>query len=427
MKTIKYNFLRNKQIFCLLILVTTIFSSCFFFHDVNCLPDSHFDAQGNLKELPDSPLVMQQASRVKFFMEASGSMNGLYRPGCQSEFRDDVYQIVSYFLSDNDKVYTLCLNNGKDGYSMSLTDFGKAIKNNGFQSMGTTSITDMIGTVINNIDTANHEVGVLISDMKFDPDGTDNIDFQLGMYTTKVSHITSESKLAFSLVAATSKYYDRNKSIIASNSPYYYLIIGKSENVVKVRDDISTMLYLNNNFIDNIETGMRYEGASYDVKKLRNCIKMDKKNPTLVDVDINEPCKFVLNLDLENYRWAIANEEVVKSLFSFRMLHGGSAVIDSVCINSEYKDRDNNLKRKVTASLYFTVCNFNVHCDVMEWSFDPCKCDTYRGGFTQFFGAQTWTDFSRTYSIENFLEGMFRAANLSTCSKKPNYILISKH
>ena len=424
MKSSKSSFLSFGMISGVIILFLALLtSSC---HDVNCLPDSHFDEEGNLIEVPDSPMVMQQASKVKFFMEASGSMNGLYRPGCRTEFRDDVYQIISYFLSDNDNVFTLCLNNGTDGYAMPLNTFGNAIKKQGFQSMGTTSITDMIETVIKNIDTENQEVGVLISDMKFDPDGSNNINYQLGMYTTKVSHITSETNLALSLVAATSKYYDNKNNVVADKSPYYFVILGNSENVAKVRDDISTMLYYNNNFVDNIETGMKYDGIGYTIEKKRNCIHK-RKSSTLTDVNLKEPCKFVLNLDLENYRWAIANEEVIKSLFSCRMLHGGKVEVDSVSIDSVYKDSNHRLNRKITASIYLTVSNLLVHCDVMEWSFDPCKFDTYREGFTQFFGAETWTDFSRTYSIEYFLDGMFRAANLSTCSKKPNYVLISKH
>ena len=73
--------------------LTLSLTSC---HDVNCLPDSHFTEDGHLVEAIDSANEMRMPSQVKFFMEASGSMNGLYRPGCKSEFRDDVYQIVSY-------------------------------------------------------------------------------------------------------------------------------------------------------------------------------------------------------------------------------------------------------------------------------------------------------------------------------------------
>ena len=221
-----------------------LFVSC---DDINCLPDSHFTEDGKLKEefLPDSSIENEQASNVKFFIEASGSMNGLYRAQCSSEFRDDVYQIVCYYTSQSEKVYTLCTNNGKSGFALSLNDFAKAIKQQGFPSMSTTSITDMIDAVIEQIDTARNEVGVLVSDMKFDPTGKDNIDYQLGMYTTKISHITSSTGLAFSLIGATSKYYDKKGNVICNESPYYYLVIGKSANVAKVRDGISTMLAQN--------------------------------------------------------------------------------------------------------------------------------------------------------------------------------------
>lgn len=395
-------------------------------HDVNCLPDSHFTDDGCLKEKPDSSMILTMPSEVKFFLEASGSMNGLYRPGCQTEFRDDVYQIVSYYLSDKDLVYTLCSDNGKSGFQMSLRDFANAIKVQGFPTMGTTSITDMIETVISNIDTLKNQVGVLISDMKFDPNGKDNIAYQLGMYTTKISHITSESNMAFSLVAATSKYYDNQGGVIADKSPYYFLIMGKPENVAKVRDDISTMLNENKSFVDNIETGMSYGGPQFELEKVRNCMKMGKQ-PTFRDVDDDSPCRIKLKLHLENYRWLMSNEEVVRSTFECKMIHGSKVEIDSIQIDSLYKDSEHRLNRSMTASIYMSISNLQADCDVLEWSFNPCKIDNAVGEFNQFFGADNWKQFNKTYSIENFLQGLFRAAHLSSCSKKPNYVLISTH
>lgn len=416
--------LRLKQIISasLAVLFSAFLTGC---HKVNCLQDSHFTDDGILKNKPDSSLVMQLPSKVKFFMEASGSMNGLYRPNCNSEFRDDVYQIVSYYLSDSDSVYTLCTNNGKAGYQMSLRDFGNAIRTQGFISMNTTSITDMIETVVANIDTLNNQVGVLISDMKYDSSGVNNINNQLGMYTTTVSNITSKANMAFSLVAATSKYYDTQGNVIAGKSPYYYLIIGKPQNVAKVRDDISTILMLNETFVDNIETGMTYGGPSFSIERVRNCLK--ENNHVFSGVSTEEPCNIKLNLSLENYRWLMGNEEAVKAAFSCKMLHGSKIDIDSISIDSVYKDKENRLGRKITASIYLSISNLQSHCDVVEWSFNPCSMDSAPGHIGTFTGATDWRDFDKTYSIEYFIMGMFRAAHLSTCSTKPNYILISKH
>lgn len=406
----------------LAVLCSAFLTNC---HDVNCLQDSHFTEDGVLKTKPDSSLVMQLPSKVKFFMEASGSMNGLYRPGCKSEFRDDVYQIVSYYLSDTDLVYVLCTDNGKSGHQMSLRDFGHAIKAQGFSSMNTTSITDMIETVVANIDTLNNQVGVLISDMKYDPNGVDDINYQLGMYTTKVSHITSEANMAFSLIAAISKYYDRQGGILAEKSPYYYFVIGKPQNVAKVRDDISTILMLNETFVDNIETGMTYGGPLYSIEKVRNCLK--ENNYAFSGVSTDEPCKIKLNLSLENYRWLMGNKEAVKAAFSCKMLHGSKLGVESISIDSIYKDKANRLDRKITASIYLSISNLQSHCDVVEWSFNPCSLDSAPGLMVSFIGAQDWREFDKSYSIDCFIKGMFRAAHLSTCSTKPNYILISQH
>lgn len=418
----------NRTLFPLVAsFASLLFSSCG--DDVNCLPDSHFSEDGILKEefLPDSSIENEQAGRVKFFIEASGSMNGLYRPLCSAEFRDDVYQIACYYTQNTEKVNILCSNNGKSGYSMSLDEFAQAIKHQGFPSMNATSITDMIETVISLVDTAKNEVGVLVSDMKFDPTGNDDINYQLGMYTTKVSHITSTTGFAFSLIGATSKYYDKNGNIVSDESPYYYLVVGKSANVANVRDGISTMLAKNGNYVDNIETGMRYGGVNFSLSKVKNCLMPNHDNPAFLDYDDDAPCIISLNLELNKYRWCIAEPENIKQALEVKMLHGSSLEIDSITIDSVFVDAQKNLNRSMIAKVQLKIDNMPNDMDVIEWSFNPCKLDTNNEGFSPFYGAVDWKEFDKTFSIEHFLKGMFRGANLSNCSTKKNYILISKH
>lgn len=418
----------SKRIFSPIAIVasfaTLLFVSC---DDINCLPDSHFTADGELKKefLPDSSIENEQAGKVKFFIEASGSMNGLYRPQCSTEFRDDVYQIVCYYTPQSEKVYTLCTDNGKSGFALSLDQFATAIKQQGFPSMSTTSITDMIESVIAQIDTTRNEVGVLVSDMKFDPTGKDNIDFQLGMYTTKISHITSTTGLAFSLIGATSKYYDKKGNIICNESPYYYLVIGKSANVAKVRDGISTMLAQNGNYVDNIETGMRFGGPNYTLSKKRNCLPHGHYG--FIGYSDDAPCLLSVNLELNKYRWCIAEPENVKKALDIKMLHGSTLNIDSITIDSVFVNSKKELNRSMIAKVYLKIDNMPNDVDVVEWSFDPCKLDTDFEYFKPFCGAQNWTEFDKTFSLEHFIKGMFRGANLSNCSTKKNYILISKH
>lgn len=409
------------------LLTSFMFAGCW--HDINCLPDSHFTDEGKIKSeyLPDSSLEKELAENVKFFIEASGSMNGLYRPQCSTEFRDDVYQIVCYYTRASEKVYTLCQNNGKSGYELSLEDFANAIKNQGFSSMNATSITDMIETVVSQIDTSRNEVGVLVTDMKFDPTGNDDIEYQLGMYTTKVSHITSTTGMAFCLVGATSKYYDRNGMVIANKSPYYYLIIGKSSNVASIRDGISTMLNNNGNYVGNIETGMRYGGPNFILKKERNCLMPDANNPAFLDYDDGSPCYVSLNLELNKYRWCVAEPDNVKKALEMKMLHGGRIDIDSIVIDSVFIDEERRLNRSMQAKVCVKIDKLPNDIDVIEWSFDPCKLSSDAKEFMIFYGANDWRDFDKTFSLENFIAGMFRGANLSMCSKKKNYILISKH
>ena len=396
--------------------------------DVNPIPDKHFTNDGELKKefAPDSAVLQCKPSAVKFFIEVSGSMNGLYRAGMKTEFRDDVYQIASRFLTDNEKVYALASNDGKSGFELSLNQFAQAIRAQGFPTMGTTSIVDMIETVISNVDTTRNEVGILVSDMKFDPDGGNNIGYQLGMYTTKIAHITAESDMAFSLVGAKSKYYDAQGNLAAEESPYYYLVIGKSENVAKVRDEISSILFMNKTFIDNIETGMNYGGVGFSLKKERNCLKNDKQ-PTFTGVNESSPCKIKLELFLHNYRWCQMDSAAVAESFSAKTLHGGKLKVEGIKMDTTLINDKKQLQRMAKATISLSISHMPNPCDVIEWSYNPCKFESSTYGFTPYLGARDWREFHKTFSLEYFLKGFFRDANLNKCSTKPNYILISKN
>ena len=151
------------------------------------------------------------------------------------------------------------------------------------------------------------------------------------------------------------------------------------------------------------------------------------KQPTFTGVDAELPCRIKLILDLDNYRWLMSNEEAIRTTFVCKMIHGSKVDIDSISVDSLYKDSDNRLNRSMKASIFMSIKNLQADCDVLEWSFDPCKIDGAVGDFNLFYGANSWKEFDKTYSIENFLQGLFRAAHLSTCSKKPNYVLISTH
>ena len=109
------------------------------------------------------------------------------------------------------------------------------------------------------------------------------------------------------------------------------------------------------------------------------------------------------------------------------MLHGAKANIDSIKIDTSYIDSEKNLNRNATASIFISINNMMTDCDVLEWQFDPNEFEASVNAFEPYFNAINWKDFSKTYSIENFLQGLFRAAHLNSYGKKPNYILISTH
>ena len=61
--------------------------------------------------------------------------------------------------------------------------------------------------------------------------------------------------------------------------------------------------------------------------------------------------------------------------------------------------------------------------DVIEWSLVLPDLDITR--FSPFLGATSENDRAKTYSLENFLKGMFYGGVVND-TLRPNYILVSK-
>ena len=94
-------------------------------------------------------------------------------------------------------------------------------------------------------------------------------------------------------------------------------------------------------------------------------------------------------------------------------------------IDSVFIDEERRLNRSMPAKVCVKIDKLPNDIDVIEWSFDPCKLSSDAKEFMIFYGANDWRDFDKTFSLENFIAGMFSGAHLSMCSKKKNYILIS--
>ena len=390
----------------------------------NTVNDPHFDENGYfIKDtLNETPFEPAHPNRIKVFVEVSGSMNGFFRANAPTKFKEDVWRVLNYYAPMVRDV-SILTNDGSEGESLSLSSFQSAMNTGTFVSSASTKVPTMLQSILRNINPDAGEAAILISDMKYSPVGSAAPQVLLTQYSTDVSSILSRFGKAVCLVGATSEYLDKKGTPICNKSPYYFLILGNQKNVACLRNEISTLIENNGNLIDNIESGFDYGTPSYSFGIPDNCYQLDNE-PTFLGVDESneDTCTVRLKINLENYRWATARKDVFPQVFQCKALYGSEVEVKDI----EYQTgniTDKELKRKAVATVDLKVYNMAMDSEVIEWTLQ--LPDTEISGFAPYFGATGENDVSKSYSIENFIKGIFygRVVNKSL---KPCYILISQ-
>lgn len=407
-------------------LVALLISSSIYVFDgcrhPNTVPDPRFDEDGHLLAKPERTFKMEDPARVKFYVEVSGSMNGFFRGNRATDFKIDVWDIISYYSVIAPDV-TILTNTGSQGAVLMQSDFQQRMNTGRFVSSASTRVPDMIETIISNLDTDAGEVAVLISDMKYSPVGQAAPDVLLGQYTVNIRNIFAKYGKAISLICAVSNYLDRQGNEGTSRSPYYYFIIGNEENVAKMRNSISTILESHEHFVDNIDNGFNYGAPKYSFPFYDQCIQIDNE-PAFADFDDSEgPVKIKLKVQLEDYRWRLVNEVFVREAFKIKSVYGSIVHVGDIKIKVD-NIQDRQLERKASATIDLLISDMRIDMDVLEWTLE--LPDTEYTLFNEFFeNATSENDPTKSFSVSNFVQGMFYGTN-NNKKLETNYILISK-
>lgn len=409
--------------------------------NINCIDDPYFDSDGRLYGTAayngDSDslraiglvnvrtyLEEEQPSAIKFYIEVSGSMNGFFRANLPTEFKKCVWSVFSDF-SDWTNQVSILSNDGEVSGSLKMMDFKRFMDTGAFVSNAETKVPTMLENIIKDVDINRKEVAVLVSDMKYSPVGDVALGVLLESYTSDIRNIVSKSNAAYCLIASTSRYLDKTGCTVEANSPYYYLIIGDSEQVVWMRNRISTLLEHDSAYIDAIECGLDYGSARHDFGTPFNAIRLANEPTFYGAID---PCVIPLTIDITNFPWSVASENYMKEhLYCDSTIMGAEVQVGKVTINDN-KQFDNQLQRKATATIELNVSNMLTDADVVLWTLElpDGQASVNERPITQFFGAQSENELDKSFSIENFIDGMFRGAS-NKMDKEPNRILISKN
>ena len=127
---------------------------------------------------------------------------------------------------------------------------------------------------------------------------------------------------------------------------------------------------------------------------------------------------------MKNYRWLLADEEIIRESFTARPLHGSEIRIGDIHVESQ-NITDKVLKRKATATIELQVLHMPQESDVIEWTLHLPDRDTRL--MDEFLvGATAEEDVTKSYSVADFIKGMFYGGIINR-DIPSNYILISKN
>ena len=118
----------------------------------------------------------------------------------------------------------------------------------------------------------------------------------------------------------------------------------------------------------------------------------------------------------------MADSSIFRNAFKCKAFYGSNVGVGDVKIEVQ-NITNKKLERTATAIVQLKIYDLAMDSEVIEWSLE--LPDTNQDKFAKFYGAVSETDYTKSYSIENFVRGIFYGG-ITNKTLKPNYILISK-
>ena len=416
----EYSIKKYKATFFCLIVCALLLSSCK--RAINTVSDSHFTTDGISLDPIKENFIAEVPSAIGFYVEVSGSMNGFFRSNKATRFKRDVWSIVSNFGGNDVSILS---NAGTIAGVYPVRDFRSRMNSGAFVSNQETLVPTMLSSILNNLNFNDGQCAILISDMKYSPERQKDVKILLTQYQTDIRNVIGQHPgLAVSLIMAKSDYLAPNGNTIAEDSPYYFLILGKDQNVAFMRNCIATILEDYGDYGDCIESGFDYKAPIYSFGIPDNALQLyNQPTFTHYDTRYSDTCRITLNLDLSDYRWLITNEEVLRENFAVKSCYGSSVSVGKIAIDVN-NHHDKELKRKATAKVELKVSDMFTESDVIEWTLNhPDYSVTL--DFTNIMAATEENDYTGSFSVDRFVSGLFNAVQ-NHWDETPNRILISK-
>jgi len=412
-------FFCSKMTIALALSILTVTSCC---KKLN--PDGlgHFDEDGVYLEKTQT-FRSAQPSNIKFYVEVSGSMNGFFRSNKPTIFKTDVWSVFSDFASSTEGVNIFLQQNAAPKL-IGLEDFRNKMNAGAFVSSVSTDVPDMLKRILNDVDSKKSEVGILVSDMKYDPVGNAAVQVLLQQYSIDIRDLMSNTGKALCLIVAKSDFLDKSGKVACEDSPYYYLVIGRPENVVWMRNFVCTLLKHNGHYVDAVEWGIDYKSPKV---KVSDSDFLNVENQNCLG-GFQDDCTITLDINITDFPWIYENADTLQKYLKVKPEVG----IDVKKLSKKdisydiTEDDGKQLKRTAIAKVKLHLSDIYGDADVLNITLNTPEVLYPSIKFMQFLGAASPNDVSKTYSMEGFLSGCYSSMPRFR-EKKPVHLLISKN
>lgn len=401
--------------------------------DTNSIADPNFDADGAPLDTTITLFAPKLPESAKLYIETSGSMNGFFRANKANNFKKTVWSVFSGLAPiSGGSVYTMS-NGGDIDAPVALGEFRNKMNAGTFVSSTSTHVPAMLNNIIENIDTTKNEVAVLVSDMKYSP-VTATKEPELLQYQEQIRNVIGyHPNVSVSFVCAKSEFLSPNGSVAEENSPYYFIIIGSSENVAAIRNDIARWCEAANSYVESGDMAMNYHTPSYSIQEVKNGVLSSiypKNLITTFDPAVSDTCSFIVRVDMIGYPWSAVDTDVLKDCLTAKAVYGSSVDVELLTGDDHLVDDHaykGEFKRKSFADYIIKLYNVALDDEVIEWTFTNKPFDgRYLMDFNTIINAENENDLSGTFSFNKFIEGCFNA-RLNTFDESPVRILVSSY
>lgn len=429
MNSLKINFDMNFVKFVLISFVLLLINSCGS-KPISSVGDTYFAEDGTPKDTNAffSPISPES---VRLYIESSGSMNGFFRANKGNKFKKTVWSVFSGLseISDNN-VYTLS-NGGAINSPILLSDFRNKMNAGAFVSNSETHVPDMLANIILELKNKDSEIAVLVSDMKYSPMGQQAVPL-ISQYKDEIRNLIDRNpEISVSFVCAESEFISKNGKVAEGSSPYFFIIIGNSENVAAVRNDIAYWCECTSSYIESGDLAMYYQSPNYEVLNIENGYPHSKYPNNVItafDDEVSDTCAFILRVHMEGYPWGAVDSNLLVSSLEAKTMYGSSINVQLLTSDNHLVDVHNykgTSTRKSYADYYIKVYNITLDNEVVEWTFSNKPFDgCYVKRFNDIISATTEQDLTGSFSFRDFIDGCFNA-RLNEYEELPKRILIS--